>query len=412
MREIVLVHIDGDDQTGLMAAIMGVLARYEVNVLDLGQAVIHKSLSLGVLMEIPPAAETAPIIKDLVYKAHELGVRLKCEPIAEADYDAWVHAQGKKRHIVTLLSRTITAQQIAAIAGLMSDMGLNIDVATRLTGRPRLDQPEREKRACMEFSVRGEPADMTRLKSEILRISADLDVDVAFQEDTMFRRNRRLVAFDMDSTLIQAEVVDELARAAGKYEEVAAVTEAAMRGEMDFKESLRRRLMLLRGLPESKMHEVAESIPLTEGAERLIANLKNLGYAIAIISGGFTWFGRRLGERLGIDYVYANELEIEDGVLTGEVVGRIVDAERKAEILREIADAEGIRLEQVIAVGDGANDLPMLNVAGLGIAFHAKPIVREGAEQAISTLGLDGILYLIGVRDRDTIGDPRSVTNL
>ncbi len=207
----------------------------------------------------------------------------------------------------------------------------------------------------------------------------------------------------MDSTLIAAEVIDELAKEVGVGRDVAAITESAMRGEIDFKQSLRRRLMLLRGLPAATLEAVAERIPMTEGAERLITNLKRFGYKIAIISGGFTYFGRRLQERLGIDFLFANELEITDGRLTGHVVGDIVDAAKKAEILTTLAAREGLSLQQVIAVGDGANDLPMLNLAGLGIAFHAKPVVKQGAKQAISTLGLDSILYLVGMRDRDTV---------
>ena len=241
------------------------------------------------------------------------------------------------------------------------------------------------------------------MRGEFLDISAELGVDIAFQEDNLYRRNRRLVAFDMDSTLVQAEAIDLLAARAGVGEEVKAITAAAMRGELDFKESLRRRLSLLKGLPESALAGIAKQIPLTEGAERLIANLKRMGYKIAILSGGFTYFGERLRRRLAIDYLHANELEIKDGALTGKVKCAIVDGRRKAELLRRIARREGISLQQVIAVGDGANDLPMLRLAGLGIAFHAKPKVKQGARQAISTLGLDGILYLLGMRDREMV---------
>lgn len=403
MQQIILIRITGDDKPGLTATLTGQLAQTRVDILDIGQAVIHDTLSLGILIRIPRESESAPIIKDLLFTAHELGVNLTFTPIPPERYEKWVAAQGKARHIVTLLARAITAEQVAAISRVIAENGLNIDVITRLSGRASLGDAATPRQACVEFSVRGTPADPARIKGQFLAIAADLGVDIAFQEDGAFRRNRRLVAFDMDSTLIAAEVIDELAKEAGVGRDVAAITESAMRGEIDFKQSLRRRLTLLRGLPAGTLSAVAERIPMTEGAERLINNLKRFGYKIAIISGGFTYFGRRLQERLGIDFLFANELEIENGHLTGNVVGDIVDAAKKAEILKDIAAREGLSLQQVIAVGDGANDLPMLNLAGLGIAFHAKPVVKQGAKQAISTLGLDSILYLIGMRDRDTV---------
>lgn len=403
MHQIILIRITGDDKPGLTATITGQLAQTKVDILDIGQAVIHDTLSLGILIRIPRESESAPIIKDLLFTAHELGVNLTFTPIPPERYEKWVDAQGKARHIVTLLARTITSEQVAAISRVIAENGLNIDVITRLSGRVSLNDDTAARQACVEFSVRGALADPAGIKGEFLAIAARLGVDIAFQEDGAFRRNRRLVAFDMDSTLIAAEVIDELAKEAGVGRDVAAITESAMRGEIDFKQSLRKRLALLRGLPADTLSAVAERIPMTDGAERLINNLKRFGYKIAIISGGFTYFGERLRQRLGIDFLYANVLEIADGRLTGNVVGDIVDAAKKAEILKDIAAREGLSLQQVIAVGDGANDLPMLNLAGLGIAFHAKPVVKQGAKQAISTLGLDSILYLIGMRDRDTV---------
>jgi len=403
MHQIILIRITGDDKPGLTSTLTGQLAQTRVDILDIGQAVIHDTLSLGILIRIPRESESSPIIKDLLFTAHELGVNLTFTPIPPERYEKWVEAQGKARHIVTLLARTITAEQVAAISRVIAENGLNIDVITRLSGRAALSDAVPLRQACVEFSVRGTPADPAAIKGQFLAIAAELGVDIAFQEDGAFRRNRRLVAFDMDSTLIAAEVIDELAKEAGVGRHVAEITESAMRGEIDFKQSLRKRLALLRGLSAETLSSVAERIPMTEGAERLINNLKRFGYKIAIISGGFTYFGQRLKDRLGIDFLYANELEIVDGRLTGNVVGDIVDAAKKAEILKDIAAREGLSLQQVIAVGDGANDLPMLNLAGLGIAFHAKPVVKQGAKQAISTLGLDSILYLIGMRDRDTV---------
>lgn len=403
MQNIILLRISGEDKPELTARLTEVLASYGADILDIGQAVIHDTLSLGIVIKIPPEAESSPIVKDLLFTAHELGVSLKFTPITEDSYEQWAAQQGRDRAIVTLLARKITAAQVSALNRVILASGLSIDVIHRLSGRISLRDGHAPRQACVEFSVRGTPGDPKALKAEFLRISAELGVDIAFQADNAFRRNRRLVAFDMDSTLIAVEVIDELAKVAGVGEEVSRITEAAMRGEFDFKQSLRRRLSLLKGLPETALAEVATRIPMNEGAQRLLTNLKHFGYKIAILSGGFTYFGNILKERFGLDYVYANQLEIEDGALTGGVVGEIVDASRKALLLRHIAEKEGISLEQVIAVGDGANDLPMLNLAGLGIAYHAKPVVKQGAGQAISTLGLDSILYLIGVRDRDTV---------
>lgn len=400
MEKIILVHVTGSDRPGLTAELTEVMAGFDVDVLDIGQVVIHNFLTLGILVRLP--SDSQPVLKDLLFKAHELGVSMKLHPLEESAYSQWVGAADKPRHIITLLARSISAEQIAAITKVVSESGLNIDTIHRLSGREPLDCGDYEcARACVEFTVRGTPDNIADIRSKFLDISAEMVADIAFQEDNVFRRNRQLVCFDMDSTLIQAEVIDELAKEAGVGDEVAAITEAAMRGELDFKQSLKKRLALLEGLDESVLRTVADRLPLTEGAEQLISTLRNLGYTIAILSGGFTYFGHILQEKLGIDYVYANELEIVDGKLTGKAVGEIVDAERKASLLQAIAEKEGISLQQVIAVGDGANDLPMLNLAGLGIAFHAKPKVKKGARQAISNLGLDSILYLIGLRDRD-----------
>ncbi len=403
MNEIILLTVSGDDRPGVTSAITGILARYKINVLDIGQAVIHNTLSLGVLIQVPTELESSPLLRDLLFKAHEMKMQVRFEPVESEAYEQWVAAQGKSRHIITLLARRISAEHIARVTSIAADHGLNIDNISRLSGRISLQQETCNKtRACVEFSVRGLPADAAALREEFLKAASDLGVDIAFQKDDIYRRNRRLVVFDMDSTLIEAEVIDELAKEAGVGEQVIEITEAAMRGEIDFDESFRRRVALLKGLDASVLAQIAERLPLTEGVAELVSHLKAMGYKTAILSGGFTYFGRFLQDKLGFDYVHANELDIKDGKVTGEVTGQIVNGERKAQLLREIAEREGVRLEQTIAVGDGANDLPMLSIAGLGIAFRAKPLVRQSAKQAISTLGLDGILYLIGFRDRDS----------
>jgi len=399
----VLINITGPDRPGLTAAITGILARAEVNILDIGQAVIHDTLSFGILVEMAGGETMADVLKDVLFRGYELDQQVRFTPVSAEEYSRWVTGQGKPRHIVTLLARRVTAEHIALVSDITARYGLNIDQIDRLSGRIPEGLPADQGKGCIEFSVRGEPDDPAQLRAEFLTIAQQLNVDIAFQQDSIFRRNRRLVVFDMDSTLIDAEVIDELAKAAGVGEQVSAITERAMRGELDFKASFRERMALLKGLPESVLEEVADSLRLTEGAETLISQLRRLGYKTAILSGGFSYFAERLQERLGIDYVYANALPVENGRVTGGVKEPIVDGQRKADLLRELAQREGISLEQTIAVGDGANDLPMLAIAGLGVAFRAKPLVKQSAKQAISTLGLDGILYLLGFRDREGV---------
>lgn len=401
MRELILLTISGLDRPAVTSAATTILAKHNANILDVGQAVIHENLALGLLVEFFNEADSASAIKDVLYRMHETGMQVKYHPITEASYRDWVTQQGKERFIITLLARQITAEQIAALTTLLAEHGLNIDNISRLSGRVPLDHSDPRSKACVEFSARGTPTNENALKAEFTALSMKLDVDIAFQVDNMYRRTRRLVCFDMDSTLIEAEVIDELAKAAGVGDQVIAVTEAAMRGEIEFKESFAQRLALLAGLEESVLASIASNLKLTEGAQDLILTLRKLGYKTAILSGGFQYFGQCLQEKLGIDYVFANELEIADGKVTGRVAGDVVDGPRKAQLLRELAEKENISLEQVIAVGDGANDLPMLSIAGLGIAFRAKPLVKASAEQSISNLGLDAILYLMGLRDRD-----------
>jgi phosphoserine phosphatase serB len=397
--ELILVNISGHDRPGVTSALTEILAQYDATILDIGQADIHHTLSLGILFKTT-GDMSGNIMKDLLFKASELNVQIRFTPVSVKEYEAWVGRQGKNRWIVTILGRRLTARQIAAVTSIIADQNLNIDSIQRLTGRIPLSEGEEAKtKACVEFSVRGNPNDANEMQSLFMKLSAEEDFDISLQQDTMYRRCRRLVCFDMDSTLIETEVIDELAERAGVGEKVKAITERAMRGEIDFDESFRERVALLKGLDESVMREIAENLPVTEGVSRMMEVLKRAGFKTAILSGGFTYFGNYLKQKFGIDYVYANELEIVDGKLTGRYVGDIVNGRRKAELLRLLAQVENIDIAQTIAVGDGANDLPMLTTAGLGIAFHAKPKVKATAGQSISTIGLDGVLYFIGFKD-------------
>ena len=398
-EEQILVRITGQDRPGLTASVMGILARYDAQILDIGQADIHSTLSLGILMRLKEAY-SGQVMKELLFKATELGVNIGFSPITDDEYEDWVGHQGKNRYILTIMGRQLDARQIEAASLIITEQGLNIDSILRLTGRKSIKNPTNHVRACIEFSLRGEPNNRKEMQSKLMQVSKDMEIDFSFQRDDMFRRMRRLICFDMDSTLIQTECIDELADRAGVGAEVRAITESAMRGEIDFKESFTRRVALLKGLDVSVMKDIDEHLPITEGVDRLMTILKRYGYKIAILSGGFTYFGEYLQRRYGIDYVYANELEIDDnGKLTGRYVGEIVDGHRKAELLKLIAQVEKVNLAQTIAVGDGANDLPMISEAGLGIAFHAKPRVVANAKQSINTIGLDGVLYFLGFKD-------------
>ncbi|USE36028.1 phosphoserine phosphatase SerB [Endozoicomonas sp. SCSIO W0465] len=408
MSDIILINVTGRDQPGLTSSITSIMADYDLEILDFGQSVIHDTLTSGIVIRLPDQASgdsalASRMLKDLLFHCHESDLQFSYQPVSGDDYEHWVSEQGKNRYILTLLSRNVTAEQIARVSGITAAHGLNIDHISPLSGRRSLrnDNNHSHRSSCLEFSLRGTAPDQEKLRSDFLNLTTELDADVAFQEDSIYRRNRRLVVFDMDSTLIEAEVIDLLAEAAGVGDQVAKITESAMQGELDFNESFRERLAMLRGLDESVLAGIARQLPLTEGAERLIHTLRSLGYRTAILSGGFTYFARYLQEKLGIDCIHANELEIVDSKVTGQAKGDIINGERKAELLKQIAAEEDIPLNQVIAVGDGANDLPMLSVAGLGIAFRAKPMVKQSARQSISILGLDSILYLLGFSDKD-----------
>jgi len=403
MSEIILINVTGKDKPGLTASLTSILARYKVAVLDIGQAVIHDYLSLGILVEIPIEFQSSSILKDLLFEAHKLGIQIRFSPIEKDRYEKWVAQQGKERRIITLLGMRITADQLSKVAAEIAKNKLNIDVINRLSGRVPENNTDTNQKACVQITVSGRLNDPGLLRGELLKIHAETGIDISFYVDDIYRHARRLVVFDMDSTLIQGEAIDELADVAGVGDRVAQITEDGMQGKLDFKESLTQRVALLKGVEEKVLSFVAQNLVLTEGAERVVHKLKQLGYKIGIISGGFEYFGKYLQNKLGLDYVFTNRLEIEDGKITGNLEGDIIDGQKKAAILRTIAQVENISLQQTIAVGDGANDLPMISIAGLGVAFHAKSIVKESAQRSISSVGLDGLLYLMGISEREIL---------
>lgn len=398
-NEIILAIFNGTDRPGVTAAITEVLAEHEATVLDIGQADIHSHLSLGILFSAEKST-SGSILKDLLFMSNKLNVNVTFRPIDPENYTGWVQNQGKNKYIITILAKKIEAEMVASITREIADQGMNIDDIKRLTGRIPLVEQDRVPKASIELSVRGTPKDKVLLQKNFMEFTKKYEMDISFQQESMFRRMRRVICFDMDSTLIKTEVIDELAIRAGVGDKVKEITESAMRGEIDFNESFVQRVALLKGLDVSVMKEIAESLPIMDGVDRTMRILKKVGFKIAILSGGFTYFGKYLQDKYGIDYVYANELEVgEDGKLTGRHLGDIVDGKRKAELLKLIAQVEKVDIRQTVAVGDGANDLPMISTAGLGIAFHAKPKVKESARQSITTMGLDGILYFLGYKD-------------
>jgi len=401
MREIILINVTGKDKPGLTASLTNILAQYRVTILDIGQAVIHDYLSLGILIEIPVEFKSSSILKDLLFAAHKLGIQIRFSPIDENLYQNWAAQKGKERRIITLLGRKLSAEQLSKVAAAIAENNLNIDIIMRLSARMPVNDSDANQKACVQITVSGKIERPSVLRAKLFTIHEETGIDISFYVDDIYRHSRRLVVFDMDSTLIQGEAIDELARIVGVGDRVAQITEDGMQGKIDFKESLIQRVALLEGMDENVLSAVAQKLVLTEGAERVTLKLKQLGYKIGIISGGFEYFGKYLQKKLALDYVFTNRLEIKDGKITGKLEGDIIDGHKKAEILRTIAKVENISLQQTIAVGDGANDLPMISIAGLGVAFHAKPIVEENAQRSISSVGLDGLLYLMGISERE-----------
>jgi len=386
----VLITVTGPDRTGVTATLTGILSQQGASLHDIEQVVVQGQLTLCLLVDVP---ETRDVLKELLFAAKQLGMDLDFKPVATSDARPAPTLNEARRYVITAIGPTLGAPHLHAIASTLAAEGANIEKIGRLSENTL---------ASVEIHALLPPGgDSDALKRTLLAVATSAGFDVSLQRESLYRRSKRLVVMDMDSTLIRIEVIDELARAAGVGAEVARITERAMQGEMDYDQSLRQRVALLAGLNVAVLDNLAQNLPLTDGAETLVRVLKRLGYKIAVISGGFSRAAEALKRRLGVDYAYSNNLEVQGGKLTGKVVGPIVNAQRKAELLETIAQAEGVLLDQVIAVGDGANDALMLERAGLGIAFHAKPKLREAADTSITAAGLDAILYLLGFSARE-----------
>ena len=379
----ILITVTGLDRPGVTSALFEVLSRHRVELLNVEQVVIRGRLTLGVLVACSAQADTASLRAGVEHAIHSMGLNVSIERSGDLPI-----IREPSTHTVVVLGRPVTARAFSALAGELASLGVNIDFIRGISDYPVTG---------LELRV-SVPADAReRLPTAMAQVAADEGVDVAVEDTSLERRAKRLIVFDVDSTLIQQEVIEMLADRAGSRESVAAITEAAMRGEMDFAESLRQRVATLKGLPVTVLDEVADELELTPGARTTLRTLRRLGFHCGVVSGGFRQVIEPLAHELMLDFVAANELEVVDGVLTGRLVGPIIDRPAKAKALRDFAQQAGVPLEQTVAVGDGANDIDMIEAAGLGIAFNAKSALRASADTAVNLPYLDSVLFILGV---------------
>ncbi|MCP3909889.1 MAG: phosphoserine phosphatase SerB [Actinomycetia bacterium] len=377
VRETVLVQVTGRDQPGITAGLLDLLAIHDVTIEDVEQIVARNRLNLDLVVNIPA---DAPVLKDLLFFGWQRGISIDFEVVDDAPV-----ANGA-RSVVTVLGSRLGPTPLGSVAHAIADRGGNIDRILRIARYPV---------TCYELVVSGAP--IQELRALLVSVSHDERIDIAIQAEGLGRRAKRLVVLDVDSTLIQNEVIELVAAEGDCLADVEALTARAMAGELDFEESLRARVALMAGLDASALEAAWENLVLTPGARTFVRTLGRLGFTVAIVSGGFEFFTDRLKDELGLDHAFANKLEVVDGKLTGDLAGPVVDRARKAELLRQVAAQEGVPIEQTVAIGDGANDLDMIAAAGLGVAFNARPVVREVADTSVTVPYLDAILFMLGV---------------
>jgi phosphoserine phosphatase len=387
-RDFVMVTVSGPDQPGITSAFSKILVDNHVEVVDIEQASLQDFLGLSFLLDMSEAKQSKDgVLKDLLFEASRLRLTLNFRLFSEKEMKA---RNSKNLFILTYFGDT---RALAELSNILAEENANIEMISNLT---------RHCASCVELTINvNEVMNLGRLKAKVLAKSHELNIDLALQKMEAYRKNKRLVFFDMDSTLVDMEIIDEMAQRAGVFKEVARITEKARRGDIDFEEALIQRVALLKGLKVEELEKIRNEMKLSEGAEDLVETLKRLGYKLGLVSGGFDYFSDFLREKLGLDFSYANQLEIKNGALTGKVLGKIVDNTYKAKIVHMVANREGVLLDQTVAIGDGANDVLMLGQAGLGIAYNAKERLMRAANMSLGQARLKNILYILGLSEEE-----------
>jgi len=387
-KDFVMVTVSGPDQPGITAAFSKILVDNHVEIVDIEQASLQDFLGLSFLLDMTGAKQSKDgVLKDLLFEASRLHLTLNFRLFSETEMKA---RNNKNLFILTYFGDT---RALAEISNVLAEENANIEMISNLT---------RHCASCVELTINvNQVKNLSQLKAKVLAQSHELNIDLALQKMEAYRKNKRLVFFDMDSTLVDMEIIDEMAQKAGVFKEVSRITEKAMRGDIDFEESLTQRVALLKGLKMEALEEIRNEMKLSEGAEELVETLKRLGFKLGLVSGGFDYFVNFLKERLTLDFAFANQLEIKNGALTGKVLGKIVDSTYKAKIVNMVSSQEGVLLDQTVAIGDGANDGLMLGQAGLGIAYNAREKLERAASMSLGRARLKNILYILGISEEE-----------